>query len=128
MEEGKTPSKFIPTKKMIYAFLAIFVIGAFFNASHFPLAKFMSMGALEEGVSFGVGWPNVFMSLDLLNATTTPLNFLNLFLDLLFLFGLAYAIDVFLNFFFELDFVKDIISKVFDKEKNPRSEKPKLIA
>jgi hypothetical protein len=123
-KNSENKNKFIPTIKMIYALLAVFVIGTFFNLSHFPLSKFMSMGALDEGITFEVGWPRVFTSLDLLNSTATPTNWINLGIDVFLLLFVSYLLNVLINYFLEIKIIKRFLGKENIEE---RSEKPVLL-
>lgn len=121
-EEGEKPSKFIPTKKMFFAFLIVFIVGTFMNLSHFPISQFMSMSNLDKGIIFNLGWPQTFTAFDLLNSKTTPINWINFIANFAIYLLVAYFIDVLFTFFIDSDFYKNIFGN-----KKEITEKPKLI-
>lgn len=94
-----------PTKITSYTFLAIFILVLILGFFKFPISSFMS-GNLNN--SFNIGIPFPFLELKFSGEMSNPLRILNLIIDLLIYFVLAYLIDIGFNA------IKN--SKIFKKE------------
>lgn len=83
----------IPTKRITFILGGILILVLIISFSKFPIGSFMSMNP-GESVSFSIGWPVTFFTLDLINPTTMPILWMPLVLSLLSYFIIAYIIDV----------------------------------
>ena len=112
------PKQFIPTdrfaKILEFIFLAIIILAIL----QFPLGKLL--GGVTD-VTIDIGYPFVFLQLNIQSAET-PLSILNLLLDVIIYFFLAYLIDILINIISSAHIIKSQeelkkIPKVFTTKK-----------
>jgi hypothetical protein len=96
--QSTIPKQFRPTKKLATIFIMLILAVIIFGLISFPYSSILT--GTTKNIAIKIGYPLIFLELNLDNPNQFPLNLPSFMIDILLYLLIAYAIDIIINLAF----------------------------